>query len=277
MREWIRHPQTLWIRRLFFQVHLWTGIGVGLYVTVISISGSALVYSRELAKRPLPLILVPDRDRMTADQLEQIVQHTYPASEILSIADPDKPNQPAAVVLQHGNKRFERLFDPYTGADLGDPLSGINSVLDWLADLHDNLLSGLTGRILNGIGALLLLMLGLTGGVIWFPGSRTWRRSLKIKWDARPARLNWDLHSAIGFWCYLFVLVWGLSGVLLCFPGALDSVFPAALRSALTHLHFGRFNRSTEALWTILGLAPGALALTGGLMWWNRVLSKKLG
>jgi uncharacterized iron-regulated membrane protein len=276
LREWIRHPQTLWIRRLFFQVHLWTGIGVGLYVTVISISGSALVYSGALARRPSPVTLNPDRVRMTADQLEQFVHRVYPADEVLGVVDPEKPGLPDAVVLQRGNKRIERLFDPYTGADLGDPRSTFGNLLGWLADLHDNLLTGLTGRTLNGIGALLVVVLALTGAVIWFPGSRTWRRSLKINWTARPARLNWDLHSAIGFWCYLFVLVWGLSGLLLCFPGAMDFLFGPALRSTLTHLHFGRFNGLTEALWTVLGLIPAVLACTGALMWWNRVLSKKL-
>ena len=38
----------------------------------------------------------------------------------------------------------------------------------------------------------------------------------------------------------------------------------------------GRFNLVTEVLWTILGLAPALLAVTGALMWWNRVVRKKI-
>jgi uncharacterized iron-regulated membrane protein len=30
-----------------------------------------------------------------------------------------------------------------------------------------------------------------------------------------------------------------------------------------------------KVLWTIFGLAPALLFVTGGLMWWNRVLSKR--
>jgi len=30
--RWMRHPQPLWPRRVLFQVHLWTGIGAGLYL-----------------------------------------------------------------------------------------------------------------------------------------------------------------------------------------------------------------------------------------------------
>ena len=46
----LRQPQNVWVRRAIFQVHLWTGIGVGLYVLVISITGSAIVYRREITR-----------------------------------------------------------------------------------------------------------------------------------------------------------------------------------------------------------------------------------
>ena len=37
------------VRRALFQVHLWAGIGVGLYVLVIGVSGSVLMFREELA------------------------------------------------------------------------------------------------------------------------------------------------------------------------------------------------------------------------------------
>lgn len=45
---WKHQPQKLWLRRALFQVHLWSGLAVGLYIVVISISGSILVYRSEL-------------------------------------------------------------------------------------------------------------------------------------------------------------------------------------------------------------------------------------
>jgi uncharacterized iron-regulated membrane protein len=33
---------------MLFQIHLWTGLAVGMYVFVIFLSGSALVYRNEL-------------------------------------------------------------------------------------------------------------------------------------------------------------------------------------------------------------------------------------
>jgi hypothetical protein len=42
-QRWLQAPQTHWLRKLLFQLHLWLGIGFGLYVLAISLSGSALL------------------------------------------------------------------------------------------------------------------------------------------------------------------------------------------------------------------------------------------
>jgi uncharacterized iron-regulated membrane protein len=278
-QQWVQRPQSLWFRKAVFQIHLWVGIGIGIYVLVISISGSAIVFRRELAKKyaPKTIILSPaDSRRLTTEELERYVQQSYPGYEVLSIRRAQHPDLPDDVILERRSKRIERLFDPYTAADLGDPQSATSRWLQWLVDLHDNLLSGQTGRLLNGIGAFLLTILSLTGAFIWWPGAKNWRRSTMIHRKANFARFNWDLHSAIGFWCSLLVLVWGLSGICLCFPGVLASPLGGELRFWITNLHFGRFNTLTELLWTIVGFAPATLAVTGALMWWNRVLRKKL-
>jgi hypothetical protein len=42
-------------------------------------------------------------------------------------------------------------------------------------------------------------------------------------------------------------------------------------------IHYGRVGGvTTQFLWVLLGLSPTLLAISGYLMWWNRVLSKKL-
>ena len=273
-QSWVQQPQSLWVRKMFFQVHLWVGIGAVFYVLVISITGSAIVYRPQL--RRSVVVTNSGRPRRRVEEIEQNVRRDYPAYQVLSVAEPQRPDQPIFVVLEGHKRRVARLFDPYTGADLGDPRLGLDRLLRWLADLHDNLLLGLTGRILNGIGALLVLLLSCTGAIIWWPGVKNWRRSMTVNPRARFARFNWDLHSAVGFWCSLSLLIWGISGLCLCFPGVLNSLLGSGFRFWINRLHFGRFNRGTEVLWTVLGLAPAVLGGTGALMWWNRVLAKKV-
>lgn len=155
--------------------------------------------------------------------------------------------------------------------------------VEWLVNLHANLLAGSTGRFVNGIGGVCLTLLCVTGAVIWWPGVKNWRRSLTVSRGAHFARMNWDLHSALGFWCFAFVIVWGISGIYFSFPrwfDALDILDPAdRLKDQglfwLSQLHFGRFNRFTEAIWSILGLVPAALAFTGSFICCRRVIYKK--
>jgi uncharacterized iron-regulated membrane protein len=151
--------------------------------------------------------------------------------------------------------------------------------IEWLVDLHENLLAGSTGRWVNGIGAVCLALLCVTGAVIWWPGTKYWRRSLTVEWRASFARINWDLHSAAGLWCFLFVLMWAVSGIYLVFQDQfVVSVFldPAGrVASWLTQLHVGRFNGLTEAVWALLGLIPAVLAFTGVFICCRRVIFKK--
>ena len=50
-QRWIWQPQTAWLRKATFQLHLWSGIGIGLYVLMVSVTGSVLVYRNELYRQ----------------------------------------------------------------------------------------------------------------------------------------------------------------------------------------------------------------------------------
>jgi uncharacterized iron-regulated membrane protein len=91
-------------------------------------------------------------------------------------------------------------------------------VAAWLAKLHTDLLYGETGRKVNGVGAIFLTLLCVTGAIVWWPGARSWRRSLLVDFRSNWKRLNWDLHSAIGFWSFSLIFMWAITGVYLGFP-----------------------------------------------------------
>lgn len=155
--------------------------------------------------------------------------------------------------------------------------------MEWLVNLHTNLLAGSTGRLVNGIGATGLTLLCITGAVIWWPGVKNWRRSLIVSWGSPFARISWDLHSAIGFWCFPFLLMWGISGIYFCFPRLFDGLYsldPAdrvtdRVLFLLSELHFGRFGWFTKALWSLFALAPAVLAFSGVFICCRRMIYKK--
>jgi uncharacterized iron-regulated membrane protein len=156
--------------------------------------------------------------------------------------------------------------------------------VEWLVHLHSNLLAGSTGRFVNGIGALCLTSLCLTGAVIWWPGIKTWRRSTRVSWGSRIPRLTWDLHSALGFWIFPFVLMWAVSGTYFSFSDSFnaalaifdpnDKFYDSAL-SLLSAVHFGRLGWFSEAIWSAFGLALALLSISGVFVCCHRMIYKK--
>jgi uncharacterized iron-regulated membrane protein len=305
-QRWIRQPQTVWLRKAMFQLHLWSGIGLGLYVLMISVTGSILVYRNELfrAATPEPIVVAPAGARLTDKQFMATAARVYPGYRVVIISHPPNPDQAVGISLESKTGRKNRLFNPYTGADLGDSVPlGIWAVSKLLS-LHDDLLGGTTGRKVNGVGAVLIVVLSFTGLVVWWPGIRTWRRSLSVPKGVGWQRVIWSLHSMVGFWCLGFILLFALSGIYLSSPDLVqdlaDRIEPltdANLRTRtvdqviywLAYLHFGRINgigipcrgpgfcdMATKLTWAVAGLAPAAMFATGAVMWWNRVVRRKL-
>lgn len=293
-QRWLRQPQSVRLRRAVFQVHLWSGLGIGLYVIAISISGSILVYRSELRQtfEPQPRLVEIVGERMTEEELTAAAERAYPDHSVRRVILRDDPAQASTVTIARDGEPSQMLFDPYTGEDLGHRLPLPYRLTTWLLDLHDNLLGGQTGRRVNGVGAILLTLLALTGSIIWWPGAAGWRRALVVDWRANWRRLTWTLHGAIGIWTLLFVLMWGVTGIYLAFPEPFtalgDAIEPFDEESFeprtvdmilywVARVHFGRFGGTlTKVSWFAIGLLPPVLFVTGAIMWWNRVVRPRM-
>jgi uncharacterized iron-regulated membrane protein len=305
-QQWMTQPQNLWLRRVVFQVHLWSGIGIGLYVLLVSVTGSILVFRNELyiaATRP-PVIVAETGPRLTDEELTAAASRAHRGFSVVRVARTRAANQAVPIELKRGSAVINRLFDPYTGKDVGSTVPLGIWLVSRLIVLHDDLLAGRTGRTVNGAGALLLLVLLFTGMIVWWPGVRTWRRSLTLHRKAGWRRLTWDLHSMLGFWTLAVILMFALSGAYLGIPQPFDQLADwlepptdanAGVRIVdqvlywLAYLHFGRINGigipcggpgvcdiATKSVWAAIGLIPGVMFVTGAMMWWNRVVVKRL-
>ena len=289
-RRWVEQPQRVWVRRATFQIHLWTGVALGIYIVMLSVTGSALVYRNELDRwfRTPPTKFIEGAQALPQDQLRAMAGRLYPGWKVTRVGDRiGRRNASIEIWLERDGATKERLFNPYTGQDLGAAVTRGELFVLWLARLHDELLFDRTGKYVNGAGSIGVTLLVLTGAVIWWPGITKWRRSLGINLRAGWKRINWDLHSAMGFWLFLFMLVWGVSGIYLGIPepfaNFVDSISdPLADYGSrpgdvvllwLTRLHFGRWRTGwLKAIWAIVGLVPAVMFVTGVIMWWNRVL-----
>jgi uncharacterized iron-regulated membrane protein len=210
----------VWLRRALFQIHLWTGVGLGIYVVLISITGSAIVFRNEVYKaasakaKTVPV----SGERLPQAELKERVKRAYPQHNVEFLWEGKNATQPTEIWLMRNGTRTQRLFDPYTGADLGDSIPLAIQWFAWFGDLHTNLLYGRTGRAINGVASIFVTLLCVTGFIIWWPGVKSWKRSLIVDPKANWKRLNWDLHSATGFWSFSLIFMWAATGVFLVFP-----------------------------------------------------------
>ena len=293
-QRWLQQPQRVWFRRAIFQVHLWTGLALGLYIVVLSATGSALVYRRELVARfrtPIPAV-DQKAQPLSIDEVRSIVEREYPGYRITDIKEAiTRRTAVVNVYVERDGETKERLFNPYTGEDLGDAFTRGERAVLWTVRLHDDLLYGTSGRYWNGVASAFVTLLCLTGAVVWWPGSSRWRRSLIVRAGSGWRRLTWDLHSAMGAWLFLFILMWGVSGFYMGVPGPFTALVdylsapdpemlgdrPGDLALAwLSRLHFGRWDNAwLKAFWALVGLTPAIMFMTGAIMWWNRVVRKR--
>jgi uncharacterized iron-regulated membrane protein len=289
-----QQPQRVWLRRALFQIHLWSGLALGIYIVVLSVTGSILVYRGELVtafRTPLPAN-DPSARRLPLDEVKASAQRAYPGYEVTEAREAITRRTAAVnVTVKRNDDVKERLFSPYTGEDLGDAFTwGERTVLSTVR-LHDDLMFGTSGRYWNGVASAFVTVLCLTGAVVWWPGINRWRRSLIVKRRTGWRRFTWDLHSAMGAWLFLFILMWGVSGFYMGVPEPFTAFVeyisdpnpelmgdrPGDIALAwLSRLHFGRWQSgSLKALWAAIGLVPAAMFVTGIVMWWNRVVRKR--
>lgn len=305
LQRWLQHPQRLPWRRLLFRIHTWCALIAGLYIFFISITGSVLVYRNELyvwfsPDAPHSVSILPV---LNDDELTERAQFAWPEHTVEHIRRPGDSNAAVDIWLSREGRMRKRYFDPRTGEDAGSSSAIGYTAVTTLIDLHRQFLAGPTGRTVNGVGAVAVAVVALTGLIIWWPGIGRWRQSILVRRHVGWRRTVWDLHSMVGIWSWAATLVFALSGMYLCFPlafhAASELIQPLTAENAgtrllddilywLAFLHFGRINgiglpcdgpglcdQSVKAVWALFGITPAVMFVTGVTMWWNRDLRRK--
>ncbi len=221
LRRFFKRPQQLWIRRFNFQIHLWAGIILAIYFIVIGVSGSILVFRDELetVSGTKPWHKIEAREPFAS--LTSVVGNlktAYPRSHIVSVRAPEDGDPTFVAVLQ-ARRQIKVASDPASGTVLGQLPEGA-AWIEWVLELHERLLIRPNGREVNGIGGAILLVVSITGLVVWWPGIRNWKRALLVDFRRGWRRINFDLHSASGFWTLLIACFWAASGIYFAWPVA---------------------------------------------------------
>ncbi|MBD2084363.1 PepSY domain-containing protein [Trichocoleus sp. Lan] len=214
------------LRKLALILHRYVGVIFGLLILVIGLTGSALVFHEEIDRALNSHLhqVVPQgelaseslRDRISPDSALQIVRSAYPDLTLSYIDLPRKPDSVYTVGMESKKDEFIYAYvNPYTGAILGTQQWG-RTLMTFVYDIHFSLLAGKVGEKVVGICGLLLLLLSVSGMILW----SGWRRLLsgfQIRWQAPWQLVNYDLHKVGGIVSAVFLLLIASTGAAMIF------------------------------------------------------------
>lgn len=199
------------MRKWLLYIHLYVGLVAAFFLICISISGSIIAFEPELnhAFHPELTNAPVTGPRLSWDDFKARVEQQSPGWKLIRFYFPDQPDRSTYVRLRNtATHKIRHVYvNQYTGQVLGSTEDGS----DWIIrvhDLHVNFLSGKAGNKIVTWSTVGLLLLSITGIIVWWP-----RFTFRFHRDSPLPRLNRDLHMSLGFWSSLAMFGFAITGL----------------------------------------------------------------
>ncbi|WP_336516259.1 PepSY-associated TM helix domain-containing protein [Pollutibacter soli] len=222
------------VRKLFNDIHLWSGLTSGIVVIAICFSGTIYVYNTEITEMSAPHLYKveakPGVQRIPPDSLIASIEKNS-EGKVQSLnypADLSRTYQFNAKKKDDKSRGATYMVNPYNGNIVGNSaekngtkefMSKMFSLHRWLMldKIETPILKNKTNRelgsVITGWTTIIFTLGCITGLIIWFPQKlRNWRQGLKVKFNANWKRVNHDLHNTLAFYSLIFLLLMGLTG-----------------------------------------------------------------
>ena len=220
-------------RSVIFWMHLIAGVAAGVVVLIMSITGVALTYEKQMLEwadrqawsAPSPV----DARHLPPETLLAKVAEAQPGAAPTGVTLRANPAAPATVTFE-GNKSL--LVDPYTGVIIGEPPTGLRDFFRTMTVWHRYLAlegaSRTTGKAVTGAANLAFLFIVLSGIYLWLPRVWTWLQFKNVLWfrsglPGKARDFNW--HNVIGFWSAVPLAVVVAGAVPISYPWASNLVY----------------------------------------------------
>jgi uncharacterized iron-regulated membrane protein len=225
------------LRRVLATVHLWIGLVLCVPLALIGLTGSILVFEHELEDLfgPEPYRGSTGPARPIAEIVAAAAAKAPRGYAPLFYTAPEEAGGAATVRLSPPGRggpggALQVLVDPASLAVVATRTPDNQSLLRRIFMLHANLLvRDRSGREVVGWFGVVMLTLGVSGLVLWWPRQGRWLAAFGVKRGARGLRLHRDLHGATGIWGLVVFIVVSFSGVYLAFPQSTGAVISSVL------------------------------------------------
>lgn len=210
------------MKKAFRKIHLWLSVPFGLIITVICLSGAALVFEdevTELCRRDLYYVEKVSGAPLPVEYLIEKVAGTLPDSVAVTGVSISSDAERAYQVNLSKPRRASVYVDQYTGEVKGRHERAPFFLT--MFKLHRWLLDGMKpdggifwGKMIVGVSTLMFVFVLISGIVIWWPRTKkALKNSLKIAVGKGWRRFWYDLHVAGGMYALVLLLAMALTGL----------------------------------------------------------------
>ena len=196
--------------RFLFNIHSIAGLASGLFILLMSLSGSVLIFHDELDGLQQPYISYSQSKKSSIDNCYFVIQKKYPNAQISNCTIPGEGNQPVSFIIydssyKNGKAGIELFLHPQTATILKTSGSG-NSFAGWLSKFHRSFYLGKTGEWLLGCFAIIFLISIITGCILY-------RKKILPALLFKKEIYKWNnLHQLIAVYALIFNLMIAITG-----------------------------------------------------------------
>lgn len=221
-------------RIIIGKIHLWLGLGSGLLVFIIALTGCLYAFQEEIQNltQPYRHVAVEEKAFLPPSQLQDIAQKQLPDKLLHSIKYNQAGKSAEAIFYHYEPSYYYTIYmNPYTGTVLkvNDNYKGF---FRFVLNGHFYLwLPPALGQPVVATATLIFVVLLLSGIVLWFPRNiKLLKQSISFVWKKNTIwkRKNYDLHKILGFYISFAALVIALTGLVWGFQWFAKTVYKGA-------------------------------------------------
>jgi uncharacterized iron-regulated membrane protein len=202
------------IKQLVAPVHLWLGLGSGLILVIVAVTGCIWAFEEEIRyvtqRESLYVTPMPGAQRASVEAVTGAISQLDPEIKINQLrffGDPEK-----AVNVYTQDKRLITL-NPYTAAVIA-VRSTENDPMLTILSLHRTLLLGDVGKKIIYWNTWVFIVMLVSGLILWIPRRlNQWRKYFTVRKCGNRKVYNYKLHSVGGMYFAPLLLLMAVTGL----------------------------------------------------------------
>lgn len=217
------------LKPFLFWTHLAVGLVAGSVIVVLSVTGMILAFKAEVlsvTEREVRRVSVPatsvGQAPISYDEMRTLVASTYGDSHVKGMVVSRQPDVAVAVLMSRGLDTV--YLNPYTGEVLGTDsamvrfFKTVEAVHRWFG-FQEGPFKDVAHHV-KAASTVAFVFLLLSGVYLWWPF-----KTYRLRFKGVSAATYWNWHTALGFWLSPFILIIGITGIVMSYDWANAMVY----------------------------------------------------